>query len=369
MATNFNYLERTTGDDSPFSIGFSMESGRSSILYYVNGIVSYQQIYNIVRELVGDVTTLPSYANLIRTLPVAHPLMPWYCNGVSSMKGVGGVFQQISNPFIPFKPEIQYWCLYNQYHISTDFGPRPYPVYSDQIIGDPIELTWFNSDGEEETFNYSREWERFVDIDIKPSSDTVSMQLGQMAFNCTGLPRNARPFMAQPKMFLNNEMLTLTWYCVPMSYYTSNNSYLRRFRGRVNQQIWATSSFGTYEPGELLYLGCTLKRFTPPLGNTTITFPGTNLTDFAKYVNIELSFSYTKRNPTEPARDVPTNRNYVVGGHNLQPYFGSGNDALSRTFLYASTVPTDGANSVPLWLSYPPHLLFTNPDFDNNVTF
>src|SRR5581483_3263460 len=127
-------------------------------------------------------------------------------------------------------------------------------------------------------------------------------------------------FTAMPKMFLNNELIKLTWYQVPMRYYTSPNSYLRRFRGRVNQNAWNTTNFGNYAAGELLYLGCNLKRYTPPLANAVYVLqPG--LDDFVKYCNLEIMLLYTKRPLGAGPLHAPGNDNYVVGGHNLNPYF------------------------------------------------
>lgn len=365
MPSTLTYLERTTGEESPFSFGCSLESGRASGLYLLSGVTDPSFIGTAIQELLGDVADTVQSGQLNRILPRAHPYLPWYVAGISSFRGVGGNFIQVTNTVNPLSPQLTQWCLYNQYHITVDFQPRMYPVF-DNIYVQLVPGSWFKDNGASQSFTFANEWERFTDIEIAPSPDSVTVQIGQMAFNAVGLPQDAKPFTAMPKMFLNNEMIKLTWYAVPMRYYTSDNSYLRRFRGRVNQNAWNTLTFGNYQPGELLYLGCNLKRYTPPLANQNVVLMQ-GLYDFSKYCNIEIMLLYTKRPLGASALNTPTNKNYVVGGHNLNPYFGAGNEALSQTFLYTSTVPSAGTGGAALWRSFPLEILWTDPDDSGHI--
>ena len=364
MATSLVYYESTTGDQSPSTFGCTMESGRGNGTYYLTGVTDVSDIYTAITELLGDVQYTPGAGPLVRTLPRQHPFLPWYVAGISSMKGIGGNYQLINNPGTPFTSQFTSYALYSEYVINVDFQPRPYPIFDDVYITGTSQ-TWIpETSGGANTVNYTsyNEWERFTDIDADPSSDSVTVGVGQMAFNATGLANDAFRFTGMPKMFLNNEMLKLTWYCVPYRYYSSSNSYLRKFRGRVNQNAWNTLAFGYFGVGELLYLGCKPKKFTPPLGNNTVVL-SQGVIDYAKFCNIEMTFLRTIRLLGATPLNAPTNGNYVAANHHLTPFFGSGTQALSHTFLYTSTVPTSGSSSAPLWLSGPiPECLFLDPD-------
>lgn len=315
--------------------------------------------------MVGSVGQTPGFPGLARVLPLQHPFLPYYCNGISKMVGYGGTWQTITTTNFPWYPQVQSYPLYDTYKLQVNFGLRPYPVLPDNVLQQVTE-TWYPDDWANvgQDYTYIKEYERFTDIEITPSSDTVSVQLGQMAFNAVGLTENSKPFTSTPRIFLGNEMIKFTFYNVPMAWYTSDNSYFRRFKGRVNQNTFTSAALGNYAPGELLYLGCNLKKYTPPLGSQFIF--GDTL-DYIKYCNIELLFSYTKRTLGAEPLFPPVNKNYVVGGHNLNPFFGSGNEPLSRSFLYTSTVRTGSADSAPYWLSFPMQILWSNPDSDTAI--
>lgn len=369
MSTEFNYLEWVSDGASPATVGFTLTSGQSNEVYLLQNVSSINDLYAAFVELVGDVGTTNG-ARLTRTLPVRHPFMPFYCVAVSSFQGYGQPFRQISNPPLPFIPEISNYCLYENYRFNVNFQPVPYNILSDEVIGNDQAGFWFPENGTgtiEEEFTYAREWERFVDWEPVASDDNVTQQQGTMAFNAAGLPMDARPFLAQPRLYLNNEMIKFTWYNVPFQYINSDFSYLRRFRGRVNQSTWETETFGTYQPGELLYMGYKIKKYTPPFSNANYTIPGTGITEFQKNCDIEIMCMATRRELGALPLVTPTNKNYVLTGFNSQPYIGSANDPLTRTFLYANTTPSNGSRAVPLWLSFPIEILFSNPDAPDHI--
>jgi hypothetical protein len=160
------------------------------------------------------------------------------------------------------------------------------------------------------------------------------------------------------QMPLPNETIKIIWYRVPYRYVKSANSYLNRFRFRVNQKAWEN-----YGPGELLYAGYTPRRFSPPIvGLDPAWESGVFSTE--KLCDITLEFIRTSREAeTIPSTTLPpysdTNRSWVMAGHNLLPHF------RDRKFYYASVNNADPTKQFPMFLSFPLELLFVDPDVPN----
>ena len=170
---------------------------------------------------------------------------------------------------------------------------------------------------------------------------------------------NAKEIQNQIRMFLPNQVLRLTWYQVPFRFITSSNSVFNKYKGRVNQTDW-NGPFGPtpipagatpmFPAGSLLYLTYKPTIYTPPLQALGNVFNKGSA--YERMCDIEFDFLWTTRLGTSlPAN--PTNLNYVVDGHNLQPF------PPARVFYYATS--TDG-HAVPSWLSFPIEELWTDPD-------
>lgn len=367
MATLFDYLEWVGDGASPSTMTFSTSIGQSNEIYLLKNITTFQQLQICIRELIGDSIAIPQQPGLIRTLPLRHPIMPWYCIGCNSFQGYGQPYIPKVNPFQPFIPQVAKWCLYQNWRLQLNFQPLPYPVLSNQVLGNWEDGEWYRDNGTLQKYTYAKEWERMCIYTPQQSDDNVTAQHGYLAFNALNLPENARTFLAQPRLYLNNEKMSITWLNVPFSYITSNYSYLKRFRGRVNQSSWSTKNFGSFGPGEVLYLGYSTKIYNQPFDNNTYAYPGFNIPDFKRNCDITLNFMTTNRTLEEVPLNEPQNPNWIAGGFNLQPFIGDGTEPNSRTFLYASTTPHSGAFSRPLFDSFPIQILFSNPDATDHI--
>jgi len=159
---------------------------------------------------------------------------------------------------------------------------------------------------------------------------------------------------AQAPLYLNNADVTLTWFGVPLRYVRSDNSYFEKYKGRVNQNAWATP-WKTWQPGELLYQNYSYREYVPPVAQIeTDPIYGT-ITSIDKTCTVILKFLETRRVTADTY--TPVNRNYVKGGHNLQPWFGD------RKFHYGGAAQRGSTDPLPCFLSADLRILFTDPDF------
>lgn len=360
MATLSQYLE---GVDSvsPGTASCSIESGRATLPYYLLGPnIGESDIQGAFAQILGATTDVNpgGSAKLNRLLPLAHPMFPfWFATGISGLRGLGKPTQIAADPDLEAAPFPTY-ALYPNYELTVEFSPLPYAVRPDSVIA-VSSGTWAPPPpaSGDQFYQYAPEWQRFTDFEFVSKNDTITATQGLMRFktgsNAEPGDSGGRQFPAMPKMPLPNSIFRVYWYGVPIRYILSPNSYLRKYRGMVNQIAWWTFQGKTlFQPGELLYLGFQpTKTYTSPFAQLMGWTNGDQT--MAKYVNLAIDFLYTVRQVNDaPAAAHP---NYIVAGHNLNPYFPK------RLFYY--TVFDDKNNTnAPAWFSFPVELLFTDPD-------
>jgi hypothetical protein len=160
----------------------------------------------------------------------------------------------------------------------------------------------------------------------------------------------------QVRQYLNNADVTLTWYGVPLRYVRSANCYFDKYRGRVNQNEWQTP-WKIWKPGELLYQNYSYKEYVPAVATMELDPIFGTLRSTEKLCTVVLKFLETRRDTTDVY--APADRNVVVGGHNLLPWW------VDRKFHFGGTPPPGGAagDPVPGFDSVDLRILFTDPDF------
>ncbi len=379
MALRFRYLE-DIDNVSPQGAGFSYNNGRALSRYMVTfddddanaRELTPQALTQAVTEILGDVEV--NGLGLKRTLPLAHPVYKWlYASEITEIKGQGPMEREaVGGVPLEVPPISFFWEPYKVWYFTISFTPRPYSVVTDQQItigdGNWYPITKYNrTTGASEfiPYVYANEWTRFCDWEPTPQNDSVTANQGEMRFVDNGVAGGTQPvFPGMPRMFLNNQQISWTWFNVPFDpYISSPNSYLKRFRGRINQTLWQF-----WGPGELLYLGYSLRRYTPPVQKIVLINNPNGGADKAifsaqKYCDITLSFLETYR-PTDD-QFVPAAKNWVGGkntaSHNNLPI------CIDRNYFhYAAmkdkTTPGDPFLYQPSWDSFPIQLLFQNPD-------
>jgi hypothetical protein len=335
--------------------GFNLQGGRGVMIHDVPA----SELEERIEVLLGSTGLEPTDGRLVRVPPAAHPQFPWLvCNNISNIQGVGEV------EFIEAAGDLEVLTLptygaYPLYRLTTEWGPRPYPILPDSAIG-VFSGAWVDEDNVTQAMTYANEWERYVDVEVLPVDSYVEGRQGQMKFRTASgnKPGNGVQFAGAPRMYLPDSMVKIRWYQVPYRYIASADSYLRRFKGRVIQAAFSCQR-NSWGPGELLYQGYATVRYTPALPDPDTWAPGLFSTE--KLADIELTFLETRRH----VLDVPAlpNGNWIAGGHNLLPWL------YDRRFYYASAsaattgpADTDPAIWTPSFLSFPMELLFFDPD-------
>lgn len=345
-------------DASPTVAGFNRESGKVTSRLYVSGD---EDISDVILDLLGSVSVKSSESRLTRKLPKAHPMYPWlFAGAINNIVGVG--FTGEVDPFFSLGTVYDYaptsYAGYDRYELTVEYIQPWYPLLPDEDIK-TLTTTWYNEIGVSTSLTYSREWERFVDIEIQPVPEMITATQGNMVFRLSdatptspGAPPHRIPFPGMPSMLWPKSVINLTWYNVPYSYVSSVNSYLTKYIGYVNQFQFLFR----YDPGTLLYTGFTARRYTPPV-------PKYDSIDdkyiIEKVCDITMKFEYTSRS-VESTTATISNPNWIAGGHNCLPWM------KNRKYYYATTaeIGTDGnpAKWIPLYLSVPFEILFQNPD-------
>lgn len=388
-----NLSEYWEGVDSvsPSEIHVSPREAGCTRPYYLIGVGAQTDITDAFKQILGyPNVAITGDQKINRSLPLSDPqVQVWTAKRIVGMRGLGEFVKTDVSTFVTGGPDpMPSYALYDNYEFTIEFGQEPYAVLQDYMIDVPTPPPdgpspgfWFDLDpnnGAQNTipYLYANEWTRYTDFDLIPQNDYVTGVKGESYFvtgddSLPGGSRNARhqgkTFTGMPRVFLPNQILRMTWREVPLRFYTSTKSFLKKYRGRVNQFDWYDNGAGgkLFPAGSLLYMNCTPKIYTSPIlsfqawGNGDLTPP--------KVCDFELTFLTTDRILSGVAPTYATgqntdripNRNFIPAGFNLQPWFDKG-----QSFYYCvfNSGTTQTPQNIPYFLSFPVSLLFTDPD-------
>ena len=370
-----NYLERVE-TEQPGSASVSMDATSRVDTYYLDSVV-LEDYPSAIIQILGDTVITPSgNGALQRVMPLAHAQMPYcYAASIQSIKGAGKFSTQDKTPGL-LVDSVDEFPLYEAYNFTIQFTPRPYAVLPDSTVAQTTN-SWIPAPGDPGyvngstaiTYNIVEEWNRYTYSYFQPLIENVTGNQGWMSFNTTAACPNTYQYPGMTAMYLPNQIFKVMWYQVPYRFITSDNSYLTRWLGRINQKDFpkaANGNFQQFGPGELLYISYSpAKIYNPPVPGDGL-FPGSFATD--KLCDIELTFIYTNRVGTNlPMAPSSGEGNFIIAGHNLKPWW------VTRKFYYSESGPFTNtpcvANTIrtPSYLSFPMDLLFFDPDVDNTV--
>lgn len=380
----FSFLE-TEADTGTSSAAASEKVARSTRNYLLrspnNTADNLRDAWKLMLGYTSATASLDGRLN--RTPPYGDPVFRYlYASALGQIKGIGNPTQQVSDlvqgvdgPLL-----MPYYTSYDTWEIPVEFTTRPYPVLdNDAITTGSIDWTAHQTtrDGitplgsAAVTSKYATEWQRYLDWDLTVQNESISAVAGVSLFK-TGTqaaPNNAQ-FQGMPRIFLPNQVVRMIWYQVPLRYWTSQNSYIRRWPGYINNQNffpWGTIPY-LYPAGSLLYLGATPKIYT---STTVQQIDGNQGNNPAwKFMDVELAFLVTYRIST----DIPAtgNANFLAAGHNLQAYFPN------RQFYYVifnngvaqSGTVTNGVNTMTVTsnVGLPVGATIAGPSVPNGTT-
>lgn len=371
-------LAETTENVAPSTAGCSWTDGRAVSVYQIIA-PSVDDLAPTIVDILGTTSLDVQGGKLNRKLPMAHPAFPfWYASAINDIQGTGKYVKvRIPNVAGLEAPPISAdYALYPIYNVKVQFTPRPYHLLKDSRIR-VLQSDWFPDNdtgaGPGLKYWYAEEWLRYVDISIEPVEDSITATHGEMIFRDPDV--FGFRYSGMPRLYLKNQRVVLKWDQIPYRYVTSANSYIKKYRGRVNQE-----KFMNWNPGELLYLGFKIaRRYTPPVprlvaiedvgGALGDPFAGGGVFSTEKFVDLELNFLETTRKASGVTYNPAAfNRNWVNAGMNLEAL------SADRKFHYATSYKrggfagADAANQnfwTPSWLSVPHQVLFFDPDFPN----
>jgi hypothetical protein len=195
--------------------------------------------------------------------------------------------------------------------------------------------------------------ERFTDYEILPDIDIITAQHGNMVFRTSGGGPDGKSFTGMPRVYIPKAVLKVRWFQVPYSYIEHTDSIILRYLGHINQAEFQLGN-RLWPKGSLMYRGVSVKRYTPPIPNTTI-LAGLSVYSPEKICDLEFYFEYTRRVNAHPLSPNPSNKNRIQEGHNCMPHYGD------RKFYYVTTQAALSANQYPTYPSVPFQLLWTDP--------
>lgn len=359
----------------PGNSGVSLEYAKNKGLYFVSGSEINEQILGIVGS-----NAERTDGRIQRSLPRCHPQMPFLTIGSINAVGHGKpsiVGALVNKDFQPPRMADSF-ALYPEYRVECEFVQHDYQMLDDSQIYVQTDRT-YDRGGNEMTALYVNEYDRFITVDEKHDAKIITATQGQLKF-VTGKgqkggasPPHGAAFAGTPRIPFPETILTILWHQVPYRYVASRNSFFKRLANHVNQAFWAFDKY-QFDPGELLYLGFSYRRWTPPFPNFDLNPAlGQNSQRLAleKWVDVTLTFAAvtTRINPDPPQLPNTNWMPVAAAGHNLLPWFGPQNSGLApgaRPYYYVCSfnpAAVDDPNFwAPLYDSALLQMLFMDPD-------
>lgn len=362
--------ERTSGREP--SAQFSLDRSATTVTYVLwddeepeeDGKlvpISNEELYAQILALIGGTSTEVGDGSIDRTLPRAHPRFPsLFAEDITLRPPPGEDYREGDEASEGLEaPTLDGYAAYVGYELDVLFTQRPFAVVKNESMRPRLGDYW-DEDGNAVAYVYAPEWLRYTTYETEDASQLVDASLaGGMRFRAPDVAGvNNKQYSATPTLRVPDQKITMRWYQVPQRYLDSDNSFLNRYVGYINQEV-----FYGWAEGSLLFLGAKkTKTYSPPAFEALADeiFPGIFTTE--KLCDIELTFLRTQRTA---GADVPENlrpnRNWLAKGHNLLP------DFLTRKYYYATTAPTgadanDATKWYPSYQSVPFQLLYQDPD-------
>jgi hypothetical protein len=359
-------FNRRTYEDEP--LRYTSKTADATLVYVLeqdaegDAVPTLDEVEAKKKELLGYTKFPPSSgvtpddARLVRIPPMAHPEAPnLFVSSLSVMpvRDTPAFLEADADPDEWLEaPSLPKTVLWDSYVFTITFQTRPYAIIRDESIVKTAG-TWYGKDNDDPIdYHYYPEWYRYTEFIPGTREDVAKAKRGKRQYVTSEGPPPAptkihgREYPGLVTMPLPNSTLTVIWYEVPLRYVFSSSSYLEKYRYHINQNTWED-----YPPGALLFKGYTIQPYTPPFADLDPAW-ATDVFAAQKMCDIKMEFLVTDRPLSLAPTTPPPLKNYIMGGWNLEPEFGT------RKFYYVQ----DDLTKVPNFFSVDFPLLFQDPD-------
>lgn len=352
---------------SPGVWGFGPQGGRASMVFMIDDADLDDENIKSILGSVEEPDAQSRDGRLYRRLPMRHPRWPWmFASRIESGSGLGApeqrdaIIEEEETPSL-----LDGFAAYPESQLQVLFEPRPYAVLPDSAIASGNTVSWTDETGTAQENEYAPEWLRYVSYSVKPRSELLTANQGQMVFRQSdsttavsygsGSPHLV-PYPGHPRMRIAYTHYRITWHQVPLRYVESSNSWITKLTGRINFRDWW--GFGQ---GSLLYESADVSD--PYVPAVPGRFKLSRATDYSSFKLVDVTFNLMHVNRTNGGTVPSTisSANWIAAGWNLQPW------AKDQKFYYATAAVVPGQSDVatgwtPTFPSAPFELLFTDPD-------
>lgn len=339
---------------SPSEIGLAVDSGRASMLLKVRRTdptrAHWEEVFTHVLGEVGSVGGTNG-GKIRRVLPISHPDCSWMvASRIAGCKGIGRWALGTSEPVLEV-PALPGFALYSTYEMNVEFIPMQYPYLPDDQIK-VLDGTWYDDSGAVQHFRYVTEFDRYCWWQIEDNSELLEAKFGQQVFRTAStLPPNLVPFPGTVSARVPRAVVLFHWIGVPYRYVTSANSYIRSFKGHVNQK-----DFLGWKAGHLLYTDSKVRRYVPAVPGMFFDEEDVLKTYLGAVCDVTFVWELAERDAVDAP--APGNPNWIVHGHNTAMNFAT------RQWHYVTSMgdSLDPTTWVPPRRSRSFERLFTDPD-------
>lgn len=352
MATPF-IVERVASR-SPSSAGYRHDGGRASMaLRVARTDTSTAHWGDVIEYVLGSTDAVgTNKGKITRKLPIACPDHPhMVADQIEEIVGIGRPIKGVSTSALAV-PTLPAAAIYERYEMTVSFVPMRYPMLADDKIK-VQSATAYDDEGTPYDFKYCDEYSRFCEWWIEDGFEIIQAQFGSRHF-VTGSesPPHKTPFPGSVIDRVPRPVVHFKWHRVPYRYVSSRDSWMRRFKGRINQDDW-----GSWKAGELLYLDAKVHRYLPAI--PTFYQNGSNTYSPLLGALCDVEFLFELREWENADAPTMTNASFIeTRGHNLERWFMN----PGKAYLSVSGDPDNPPEWVPKYFSFPIARLFSDPD-------
>ncbi len=354
------FIVERVDSKSPSRAGFRHNAGRASMALKVTRTdMNTSHWGDVVEYVLGSTDVVATNGGKVkRVLPISAPDYPhMIADQIEEIQGIGVATKATAtSPLgVPCLPAT---ALYQKYEMTVSFVPMTFSIFKD----DELKLkdgSAFNDDGSTYSFKYYDEYNRYCEWWVEDGFEVIQAQFGSRYF-VTGSEAAPHliPFPGSITDRVPRPVVHFCWKRIPYRYVASRNSWIRKYKGFINQD-----DFLSWKAGELLYLDAKVTRYLPGIP-TMYLDEGTNTfrTHLGALCDVEFLWELREWETTDPPA-LTNGSQITVRGHNAERWFRAPGQAYLAVSVGAD--PDDDSLWKTKYASRPFSRMFTDPDVTN----